>query len=749
MRSEGQAWAVEQLDEVARVSGEWFEVVEIVEPAAEGGLLSATISVDLSRYEHREGGIPFRPRERLTVKVHADFPLDRPLLYFTHKNYADFSHVQWGDYICLYQAPETEWQPADGVLGFLTRVDAWLRAAAAGELDPIGLPLHPPIAYSTSKLRVVPRQNTPVPAPPFWAGYARIAKESETVIELGPWIENSEPIPDGRVAAAVLLPAGMPHEYPATMMELLNHLVRIGVPIEILRLSLTLGALRTNADQPVIFVLGAAMRGTAGGERKQHLACWRIDPERGKKLRDAALASTPDNPIHIDEFYAWAVEAKIEWCQVLEDRPEIVERRDSQSPAEWWTGKNVAIVGCGAIGSSIAILAARAGARKLQLYDDSIVKPGILVRQQFDRYQIGYGKAHSTARNASYANPDVETVHLGQDIRRVLREDDRLAALLEADVIVDATASRTVTLALERQFREFPKSHPPLLTMALGHNGDIALMTLATSASPGMSLHVDRLSKIAFANSSQGKGFLDEFWPVSADRERLFQPEPGCSDPTFRGSAADVLCLTSRMFNVGATWLSEAEQPRHRCYALDLSNRRPKARLPAELEFDWAPNDLLTDLRHGYRLRLGRSARTAILSWVRRSERLRGPRVETGGILFGEADEFLKTIWIDGASGPPPDSIASEEGFVCGVEGVQDLHAEKTKRTRGSVRFVGMWHTHPGGMPIPSGTDRAAMAKLLGGDEFLGRQFLMLIVGGTTANVVISGNVYKRSEYEH
>ncbi len=299
----------------------------------------------------------------------------------------------------------------------------------------------------------------------------------------------------------------------------------------------------------------------------------------------------------------------------------------------------------------------------------------------------------------------------------------------------------------EREFGTPPKARPPLLTMTLGHDADVALMTLAVPAAAGMSLHVDRLSKIAFANAGRGKGFLDEFWPTSAERERLFQPEPGCSDPTFRGSAADVLGLTSRMFNVGATWLSEAEQPRHRCYALDLSNRRPRARLPAELEFDWAPDDLLTDLRHGYRVRLGRSARAAILSWVRRSERLRGPRVETGGILFGEVDEFLKTIWIDEVSGPPPDSAASEEGFVCGVEGVQDLHAEKTRRTRGSVRFVGMWHTHPGGMPIPSRTDRGAMAKLLRGDDFLGRQFLMLIVGGSAANAVISCNVFKRTEY--
>ena len=488
MRSEGQAWAVEQLDEIARASGEWFEVVEIVEPTAEGLSLSATISVDLSRYERKHGGIPFRARERLLVKVPAEFPLNRPSLHFTHKSYADFSHVQWGDYICLYQAPETEWQPADGMFGFLTRVDVWLRAAAAGELDPIGLPLHPPTAYPTSNLRVVPCENTPVPEPPFWAGYVRITKESEYVIELGPWIANSDPVPDGRLAAAILLPASMPHEYPATMMDLLKHLIAIGIPIEILRLSLTLGALRTAADQPVIFVLGAAMRGTAGGDTKTTFGL--LAHRRG--TREEALRRRPrfhtENPIDIDEFYAWAVEAKIEWCQVLEDRPEIVERRDSKSPAAWWTGKSVAIVGCGAIGSSIAMMAARAGAKKLQLYDNAVVKPGYpraaAVRSPSDR--IRQSASDCTQREARHSTSGDRHHH--SDIRTVLRDNEKRATLLEADVIVDATASRTVAAALERHFGRSPKSHPPVLTMTLGHDADRALMTLATSASDGMSL---------------------------------------------------------------------------------------------------------------------------------------------------------------------------------------------------------------------------------------------------------------------
>src|SRR5262249_39994240 len=154
----------------------------------------------------------------------------------------------------------------------------------------------------------------------------------------------------------------------------------------------------------------------------------------------------------------------------------------------------------------------------------------------------------------------------------VLRDEDQLKTLLEAEVIADATASTTVAAALEHRFGAWPKKHPPLVTMTLGHNADFGRMTLALESAPGLSLDLDRRSKIAFSNSSRGRPFLDEFWPVAADRRRLFQPEPGCSDPTFRGSAADVLVLTARMTNVAASWLADQNSGLRRSYAINLSN---------------------------------------------------------------------------------------------------------------------------------------------------------------------------------
>ncbi len=116
MKSEGQAWALGQLADIARASGGALEIIDIVEAQKESESVSVSLSVDCSAYKRKPGGIPLRVRERLLLHIPPNFPFELPRLHFSHKRYGDFSHVQWGDYICLYQAPETEWQPEDGTL---------------------------------------------------------------------------------------------------------------------------------------------------------------------------------------------------------------------------------------------------------------------------------------------------------------------------------------------------------------------------------------------------------------------------------------------------------------------------------------------------------------------------------------------------------------------------------------------------------------------------------------------------------
>ncbi len=736
--TEGQDWALAQLRDIAAASAA-LQLVAVTPPPADRAPLLVEISIDCLSYERAKGGLPLLDRESFVLSIPAGFPLRRPEVGTKDKRFAGFPHVQWGYHLCLYQAPDTEWHPEEGMFGFMERLEVWLKAGALGELDPIGLPLHPPAIYPSRSKYIVPQINTPPVEPPWWAGYAQIVRESAGAVILGSWHSYDSAVPKGRLAGAILTPELMPFEYPTTIRELLAVLAERQVTVPIVRAILNLTALRTEQDKPLYILLGAAMRGTAGAEKRlQHLACWYVSPEGAAPLR--SILSSDQSTDEAAAFAQWSATAALEWCPVRENRPEIVVARDVGSPMAWWRGKRVTILGCGALGSSVALVIARAGASRFQLYDNARVPPGVLVRQNFDDRQIGYTKASATQVQVQAINPAADVVaHYADVVDELLRDP---GAIFDSDVVIDTTASAIISTALEQVFVGSDRDHPPILTMTVGHRAERGLLTLAMNNAPGASLDLDRRVKIALGNAINGREYFDEFWPEAGTRGRLFQPEPGCSDPTFVGSAADVLGFSATFLNVGSLWLSGRSSPR--AAALRAAHVAGHPGTPALLEFDWTSDREIVDRKRGFEIRLAKDAERDLLGWVRRGARTRGGRIETGGLLFGEVNDYLKVVWISEVSGPPPDSIASANEFVCGVQGTRELHDEKRDRTRGSVRFIGMWHTHPGGVAEPSGTDLGAMEKLRRVPERAPRHFLMLILGGSLPAPQIEGYLFGR-----
>jgi proteasome lid subunit RPN8/RPN11 len=744
MMTEGQEWALSQLHEIGDASEGQLEVLAVREPSAFGAALAVTVSVDCRGYGRAEGGLPLRARERFAISIPSEFPLDRPNLNATHARFAGFPHVQWGKHICLYQAPDSEWRPDDGMFGFIQRFDEWLRQAARGEFDPIGFPLHPPVAYQSllSVPMVVPTVNAPVVEPPFWVGYAEITAETDVRAELGRWVNYQDEIPKARLAAAMLLPSDMPCEFPTSMKELAEVLDARSIPISLVQIVLKMAALRNEPGKPLYFVLGAAMRGISGdAERLQHLACWFVKAEQADKLSELAMNGASEE-VAAREFTAWTEDTPIAWCDVREDRPEIVRPRDQGSPLSWWRGKRVTILGCGAIGSVVAMLLARAGVAKARLYDNGFVAPGILIRQNFRRRQIGYTKVSATRVNMREIVPSLEVDAHNQNIVSAIRLNPDV--VFDADVVINATASARVGAALEKYLRVCDARRPPIASLVVGHRADMAMMTYSVEDATGVTLDLDRRVKIACANSISGKDLLNEFWPLSVGGDKLFQPEPGCSDPTFVGSAADVFGLSSRMLNVLSRWLSKADDDHSRAVAINANHLLEESRVRAGLEWEWTKDRVIDDPRQGYQIRLSESAENVLKGWIRTSNRKFGDAVETGGLLFGQIDEFLKVVWVNEVSGPPPDSVASPLRFVCGVQGTAELNAEKAARTRDAVRFVGMWHTHPEGPTRPSFTDLRAMSKLWSLPGFSARHFLMLIVGGPQGALEFEGHLFGR-----
>ena len=115
--------------------------------------------------------------------------------------------------------------------------------------------------------------------------------------------------------------------------------------------------------------------------------------------------------------------------------------------------------------------------------------------------------------------------------------------------------------------------------------------------------------------------------------------------------------------------------------------------------------------------------------------------------MFGEIDDALQEIWIDSVSGPPPDSRASPDQFLCGTAGTKQMAAARLKASGGSSRFVGIWHTHPVSRGSPSDDDLRAMVTLLHFQDVTPRHVVMLILGFAATRPVENYYLFRRNEF--
>lgn len=729
--TEGQRKALQQLERIAATDPRALEIVETQEQPAEG-LLQIDVSVACDGIAPAPGGISLRPRERLRISVPEGFPFRKPGVITLHSRWAGGAHVQWGCSLCLYQAA-SDWNPSDGMFGFIHRLGTWLEAAAQGTLDPDDAPLHPPVAYTSSATLVVPRADTPTVVDTPWIGSAVVTRVGENRVDITGWDKGIDTLIAGAAIPAVLLPSMLTWEYPKSVSVLVDALEARGVPRRTLFNHLQFHALGTVEGQPLLVAVGTAMRGTAK-DRRQHLAVWEIEPDLADTLRTTLKARLDEHPEireiggRLDEIVQrWALMTPIAWCRVREARAEVTRRRDEGSPMEWFAGKRVALWGCGALGGLIGEWVARSGAREIVLYDSSVVAPGILVRQAFADRDIGAPKARALAERLEAL--ELPGLRVQGAVQNVIDGPLEIPPWHEdMDVVIDATASPVVRAKLERVRMKHPGG-PPLVSMLVGAESRRAVAVVAGAGFSGGSADVFRQAKLACLRDPDLSEFAEDFWPdpVSIDR-RPFQPEPGCSDVTFRGSQVEIAALAGTLLTRVAEHLAQLPSDQA---AAELTT------LPAIGVAGAARDRSLRFARatvvggHDQEVRLSRGAWRAIQMWIARGQRTEvAPGSETGGVLFGERDEAAGVLWVDEVIGPPPDSSSSPEEFLCGVSGVAERARAFEDSGRGSLSFVGVWHTHPGGRAQPSPRDLQGVAEILAEQGAVPSEVLLLIVGG-------------------
>ncbi|MEU2764681.1 hypothetical protein [Streptomyces sp. NPDC007094] len=141
--TEGQQLALDQLHRIVQASHGAVAATHVAATANRPGYVEARISVGCANLPRTGGGLRLRSVEAVTLLIPPDFPFRAPSVRTRHTRFAGAPHVNWGRHLCLYRSTATEWDPADGMYGFVNRLLDWFEAAAAGELDRPGDPLPP------------------------------------------------------------------------------------------------------------------------------------------------------------------------------------------------------------------------------------------------------------------------------------------------------------------------------------------------------------------------------------------------------------------------------------------------------------------------------------------------------------------------------------------------------------------------------------------------------------------------------
>jgi proteasome lid subunit RPN8/RPN11 len=745
------------------------------------------ISLDTSGLPVSSSGVRVRARERFHVVVGSSFPFDPPGVWSVHERWARTPHVQWGRYLCLYAATSVEWSPSDGMRGFIGRLSKWVANAAAGTLDPDGQPLHPPVAYADAKSgRLLVHSDLGDLVP--WADDGSVTGSKTLIawcsvnndrrrVDVHEWIDMATAEvraadADGEVfhnglpviaVPAVLTALEFGSEFPSTVTALGAGLADCGYGQDALlddlaaanRINRKLRAQQTEQDRtaagipwdedadpdsPLLTALlvGTPHRRIEGDKRLAHLAAWKLDAfsasitdlfTRVLQLHDSEEVTELRDGVHdlADRVLALT---DVTWMQVMETRPEVTRRRDQATPASWLRDKCVLVLGAGALGAPVAELCVRAGVSALMVADHSMVKPGILVRQPYTDDDIGTNKAAALARRLSTIS-GLDVAHSNKNVRPTFFGSEH--DLGAYDLVIDATADASVRSAIELA-RRSGRYFPPLITMVIGHHADKGLVTTCLRGASGAG--ADAFRKVSLLASSGRGEWADigaDLFPKEAQTD-LFFPEPGCSSPTFVGSAAQTTALAGMMFDEALACLSPTP------HSPDTNVGTPRTTFASAVRIgaaatrgttraSWVSDLTSVDSSGLYEVRVSAEALVTARAEVRRGARTMAPDIETGGMLLGSFDDATGVVHVDATTGPPPDSFMSATYFHHGIEGTDERVRADVHRTASATGFIGFWHSHPYGPALPSKTDEQGMASIVAPDGTT-RRALMMILGG-------------------
>jgi proteasome lid subunit RPN8/RPN11 len=342
--------------------------------------------------------------------------------------------------------------------------------------------------------------------------------------------------------------------------------------------------------------------------------------------------------------------------------------------------KMISILGCGSLGSKIALHLARNGNNDFYCIDNDIFLPHNNARHALSLafYREKAWQLANSIKNISYAN-----VHsIDNNAHSVDYSNSR--------IIIDTTASFSV-----RNFLMENSALPQIISAGLYNSGLNGLLLIENHKKNCKLLHEWAFLYYQSLSDKEVRGTL-----FSNNLENIHIGQ-SCSSQTMVASDAQISLMAAVMSMRIQEVLSDLENTQEEILFYTYSDsclKTSKIGLPKFHKIAFS---------NEWDIYISAEVSQKMLELLN----LKSPN-ETGGVLLGTVFNYARSVVITSLLPPPPDSSEEKKQFILGTANLYQTIQQIEHKSHGKVTYLGTWHTHPSGGSASS-IDKNTFEKLL------------------------------------
>lgn len=372
-------------------------------------------------------------------------------------------------------------------------------------------------------------------------------------------------------------------------------------------------------------------------------------------------------------------QAPVRICSLREQLSIEVLRRTS-SLIESTGRPNWTLVGCGSVGSKIAIHLARRGQGPDLVVDKGLMAPHNYARHALlptDAVERGLVSAKAALLAGGLGQLKQEPAIDTDDIIITCASQVGQAKIAPAGcyLLLNTTAS---TVVRERLSFVDWEDRPPIAEAHLLGAGRVAYAAFeALGGNPSISDLAAESYRLIAAN----KRLRDQVFSAEAEAIVIGQ---GCSAATFAMPDDRLSALTSGLSQIVGARLQEGARREAEIHLAELGDDG--------LSQTWsryAVQPWIIPYEEGVQVRISARVDEQI-----RAEIASRPGSETGGVIVGRFSQIGNAFQVVDVIPAPPDSTFSRDKFVLGTEGLKARIRTLVNDSGGSLYVLGTWHNH-------------------------------------------------------